>query len=358
MTLATQKKAEQLARKAEQLNRMVYQRNEYRLIFERYMAQSAQVIKAFDNLKRNNPGKVWSRDSNLMARMETITNEFNTNLQNVVFNDIWGSWEKSQDATDKMVTEYIAGLSLTKTVTSGMFARNLSAYEGYLQRKNKLGFNISDRVWQIVVEARTQVDFYVSSGISTGRSAAGIASDLTTLLKEPDKVFHRVRNAKGDLVPSKPMKEYHPGQGVFRSSYKNALRLAATETNIAYNLADYDRWQSIPFVIGIEVHLSNNHPVFDICDWCAGIYSKDFIFVLWHPSCRCFAVPILMPIADFKRHIQGGIPFDVNSEHAKNLYMKGVAPGMTSWMSENTEMLGRMKSEPYWLTLNKEMLNL
>lgn len=36
-------------------------------------------------------------------------------------------------------------------------------------------------------------------------------------------------------------------------------RRAATETNIAYRTADHERWQQLDFIVGIEVHLSNNH---------------------------------------------------------------------------------------------------
>ena len=53
----------------------------------------------------------------------------------------------------------------------------------------------------------------------------------------------------------------HPGRGVYRSSYMNARRLAATETNIAYRTADHLRWQKMDFVVGIEIVLSNNHTI-------------------------------------------------------------------------------------------------
>lgn len=52
--------------------------------------------------------------------------------------------------------------------------------------------------------------------------------------------------------------------------------LAATETNMAYRAADYERWQQLDFVVGIRIELSNNHTCLgadgkphrfhDICD--------------------------------------------------------------------------------------------
>lgn len=102
------------------------------------------------------------------------------------------------------------------------------------------------------------------------------------------KLFRRVRDEHGELQLSKRAAVFHPGRGVYRSSYKNARRLAATETNIAYMTADYERWQQLDFVVGIEIKLSNNHtlngvPFTDICDDLKGRYPKDFKFTGWHP---------------------------------------------------------------------------
>lgn len=55
--------------------------------------------------------------------------------------------------------------------------------------------------------------------------------DLRNYLQHPDVLFRRVRDQHGILRLSQAAKDYHPGQGVYRSSYKNARRLTATETN-------------------------------------------------------------------------------------------------------------------------------
>ena len=86
-----------------------------------------------------------------------------------------------------------------------------------------------------------------------------MARDLKQYLKHPDKLFRRVRDERGILHFSKNAAAFHPGQGVYRSSYQNARRLAVTETNMAYRTADHERWQNLDFVVGIEIHLSSNH---------------------------------------------------------------------------------------------------
>ena len=71
------------------------------------------------------------------------------------------------------------------------------------------------------------------------------------------------------------MKDYHPGQGVYRSAYKNALRTSATTTNTAYRSADYERWSKQDFILGIEIHRSaNNRGPCKICDAMVGKYPK------------------------------------------------------------------------------------
>lgn len=137
-----------------------------------------------------------------------------------------------------------------------------------------------------------------------------VSRNIRGFLNEPNKLFRRVRGADGVLRLSKNARAYHPEQGVYRSSYKNARRLAVTEVNNAYRKADSDRWQQLDFVIGVRVQLSNNHTyrdhkgrlrtLVDICDDLKGDYPKDFVFTSWHPHCRCIATPILKSRTEMK----------------------------------------------------------
>ena len=134
-----------------------------------------------------------------------------------------------------------------------------------------------------------------------GTPANRLATDLKQYLKYPDKLFRRVRDEHGQLQLSKRAKEFHPGAGVYRSSYKNARRLAVTETNMAYHKADNERWRQLDFVLGYEVQVSGTNP--NVCPLCvelAGKYPKEFEFVGWHPHCRCHAVPIMEDIDSFQ----------------------------------------------------------
>lgn len=154
---------------------------------------------------------------------------------------------------------------------------------------------------------------------------------------------------------------------MYRSSYKNARRLAATECNIAYRTADYERWQELDFVVGIRVVLSNNHtlngvPFEDICDQLSaplgskatsgrGCYPKDFKFTGWHPHCRCHAVSILKTEEEIKADTQkilNGEPLDGDSVNA----VKDVPKVFKDWLDENQERLEGANSVPYFLSDN------
>ena len=172
-------------------------------------------------------------------------------------------------------------------------------------------------------------------------------------MQHPDKLFRRVRNKHGQLVLSQRARAYHPGRGVYRSSYKNARRLTATETNIAYRTADYERWQQLDFVVGIEIKLSNNHPEPDICDDLKGRYPKDFKFTGWHPHCRCHVETVLKTpdelIADNRRIMEGGKPTETSVNTVAD-----VPQAFTDWVEANRERMTAAKSLPYFIRDNSK----
>ena len=163
------------------------------------------------------------------------------------------------------------------------------------------GLDLSQRVWRITDTFLKEVETAMDIALRDGTPANRLATDLKQYLKYPDKLFRRVRDEHGQLQLSKRAKEFHPGTGVYRSSYKNARRLAVTETNMAYHKADNERWRKLDFILGYEVQVSGTNP--NVCPLCvelAGKYPKEFEFVGWHPHCRCHAVPIMEDIDSFQ----------------------------------------------------------
>lgn len=218
--------------------------------------------------------------------------------------------------------------------------------------------NLSDRVWRYTEQFKSEIELGIDIGLRDGLSADELSRDLRQYLQHPDKLFRRVRDEHGNLVLSKAAAAYHPGQGVYRSSYKNARRLAATETNIAYRTADYERWQQLDFVVDIEIRLSNNHtlngvPFEDICDFLQGRYPKDFKFTGWHPHCRCHAVTILKTeeeMAEDNRRILEGEPVSEGSVNS----VAEVPQRFNDWVADNKERAKGWSSMPYFIRQNPQ----
>ncbi|WP_195393029.1 toxin glutamine deamidase domain-containing protein [Parabacteroides distasonis] len=239
------------------------------------------------------------------------------------------------------------------------FSTNDEAREAFIQRKTN-GLNLSDRVWNYTNQFKEEIELGLDVCLRNGVSAEDMTKELRQYLKFPDKLFRRVRDEHGVLQLSKRAAAFHPGQGVYRSSFKNARRLAATETNIAYRTADYTRWQDLDFVVGIEIKLSNNHTLngiefTDICDKLKGLYPKTFKFTGWHPHCKCYAVTILKTeeeMAEDNRRIMAG---EEPVQGSKN-EVTDVPDNFKQWLTDNEDRAKRSFSVPYFITDNKQFL--
>lgn len=266
-------------------------------IFNQFILSVSPYLRKWSDAGKNN---VWISNQGI----ESAVDRELLNLESMLYANISAfqkdGWNRAERKNDDFISQFIKGMSISSTTKDGMFAHSLSAFEALKNDIDANGFKLSDRVWNITQQTKSQLEFYLDSGVVAGRNANGISSDIRQILQNPQKRFRRIRNEKGELVLSQPMKNYHPGQGVYRSAYKNALRTSATTTNIAYRSADYERWSKQDFILGIEVHRSaNNRGPCKICDAMVGKYPKTFKFTGFHPFCICFATPITMEPEDF-----------------------------------------------------------
>ena len=203
---------------------------------------------------------------------------------------------------------------------------------------------------------KEEIEMGLDVGIRNGVPANKMTRDLKQYLRHPDKLFRRVRDEHGQLQLSKAAKAYHPGRGVYRSSYKNARRLTATETNMAYRTADYERWQQLDFVVGIKIEPSVNNHETDICDDLAGKYPKDFKWTGWHPHCRCHALTILKTEkeldADTERILNGEEP----SQESVNK-VEAMPENFSKWIEKNQERIEKAKTLPDWIKDRKKVVD-
>ena len=182
---------------------------------------------------------------------------------------------------------------------------------------NPQGLNLSQNIWNYAQQTKSEFEIAMSNvikdGLSKGTSAAELSLRVRDQLKEPDMMYRRYHHTvittggkKKDVAVwhkrvidedgnvrfvVAPLEEV--GQGVYRSSYKNSFRLMRSEINMSYHYGNNARWRSEPFVLGIRIWGSPQHPKPDICDELWGVYPKDFDFAGFHPQCMCASAPVL-----------------------------------------------------------------
>lgn len=308
-----------------------------------------------------NPDKPFSFADypNTRARMEKLLKSLKNDIQLVVLNGIEAEWTLANNKNNELCNVVFGKYAkkLTTQQERRYYSNNDKARKAFAERK-VAGLDLSDRVWRYTDQFKSEMEMGLDLGLRDGLSADEMSRTLRQYLQQPDRLFRRVKDEHGLLHLSKQAKAYHPGQGVYRSSYKNARRLAATETNIAYRTSDYTRWQQLDFVVGIEVKLSNNHtlngvPFTDICDDLAGKYPKDFKFTGWHPHCRCYAVSILKTPEEMEadnERIMAGEPLDGESVNK----VDDVPDKFSDWLTTNKERIERSKSLPYFMRDNEK----
>lgn len=288
-------------------------------------------------------GSFYKINRQLAKQVDDMMNILHKELQNSIESGMANGWNLANKKNAILVDSYTKGVALSSAIRESFNQLNLNAMTSFIGRTES-GMNLSKRVWKLTEVCKDQLELYLSSGISTGKSAAGISIDVRKYLKEPEKLFRRVRK-DGKLVLSKTARGYHPGAGIYRSSFKNARRLTATETNMAYRMSDFTRRQQLPFVTGIEVHLSGMHPRMDLCDDLQGKYPKGFMFGGWHVLCICYSTSIKLNKDEFIDFINTG---NIRPQR----FIRTIPKSAGNWIEKNKGKIARYKSRSYFLRDN------
>lgn len=323
-----------------------------RILFARAVNDILALTTSVPHLE---DGEVFSYSDN--KKIAQKVTERLRNLHSVVYaaikKDIELEWDEANKICDALAATCFGKEILLDKRFAGWFERNTEAMDAFINR-SEAGLNLSDRIWQPVKQLRSEMELAMTVAIGDGDSAAQISRYVRQYLNNPDKLFRRVRDMEGNLKLSKAAKAYHPGQGVYRSSAKNAMRVARSETNMAYRRADNIRWQQMDFVLGQEIHLSRSHPVPDICDTLKGRYPKNFVFEGWHPQCFCYVTPILLSEKQMSEMLQAkmeGKEYDVSDKTISTM-----PENFKSWTIDNKERIERAKERgtlPYFIKNNK-----
>ena len=266
----------------------------------------------------------------IKKRMDQLLDQFKSQTSTAIRNSLEREDALSADKTADLAAYYGQVLNAQRSAAVQQIANRIVG-----------GMNLSERIWHISDSFYKEIETALDIALRDGTPADRLATELKQYLRHPDKLFRRVRDEHGQLRLSKAAQAYHPGQGIYRSSFRNARRLAVTETNMAYHAADHERWQALDFVLGYEVQVSGTNP--NVCPLCmelAGKYPKEFKFVGWHPHCRCHALPILEKPQAFKARQQALL----RGERIPPIgAVKAPPDNFTGWTKRNRERMARAK---------------
>lgn len=286
-------------------------------------------------------------------------------VESVITSGTQSEWLAATYKNDAFLGSILRTSKLTKEELEQYQGRNLEALNTFQRRKVE-GMGLSERVWKQAEDMKAAIELGIDVAIGDGRDAQQLSRDLRSYLQEPKRLYRRVRDKGGVLRLSKAAKMYHPGQGVYRSSAKNAQRLARTEINMAYRESEFLRWQKLDFVVGLRICLSNNHtimnskgepvPLVDICDELWGDYPKTFKFVGWHPQCRCYVVPILSDYDEYNQDRANRLKAIVRGTAYKSLPSRrsvaDVPRKFRKYIDSILERSKGWKSQPYYIRDN------
>lgn len=307
-----------------------------------YILAINEVLHAVKGLKlKNNKPFTFSQYPKLQSKVDKIFNKLSKKIIILSNTGTETAWKKSNLKNQKEFAKYLSNAKIEV---------NKKALATFQKRK-LAGMGLSDRVWKYTEQFKQEIEMGLDLGLKSGVSANELSRDLRANLKEPNRLYRRVANAYGVLHLSKNAKAYNPGRGVYRSSYKNAMRLTRTEINMAYRTADIEQYREFDFVLGYEVKRSNNVFSCSVCESLKGKYPKTFKFVGWHPQCRCYTVPILTPMQEFEKQQKA---IKQGKKYTPSKQIKTVPNNFKQWVRENSQRITTAKQLPYFLRDNKK----
>lgn len=324
----------------------------------------------------------------VQQEVETLLRQLHAVTTAAIKQGIELEWEHANEECDKLVQSCFGREVLKDPMFDAYTTHNERAMNAFIARSER-GLNLSDRVWKSVRQLRDEMEVAITVSVGEGASAQQMSRRVRQYLDDPDLMFRRfrykigeedIKDDNGKVIGKKPVygrkwkkrikkddgsygwidydrDSYRTGAGVYKSSAKNAMRVARTETNIAYRRSDNERWQQMDFVLGQRIQLSKKHPKADICDDLQGDYPVEFVFEGWHPQCFCFVTPILMDAAEMRKARQARLRGETYTPRGKRV--TDYPQAFKDWVSENADKIALshdVGQDPYFVRHNYDIV--
>lgn len=315
----------------------------------------------------------WKGNPAAEKKLDRYLKDLSNKASVIIKNGIIGSWNKGEANAKVPVVEAFGKTPELRKEANDICDEAVKAHRAKgktghaFANASRGGMNISTRVWNLTGNAKQELETIIQNGILEGKSPDEVSRSVKGYLNEPNALFRRVRNKEtGRLELSEAARKYHPGQGVYRSAYKNARRLAVTEMNAAFRRAEWESYQNNPLITSYEIRLSNNHTVIingklrtlhDICDVLAGVYPKTFLWTGWHPQCRCEMIPILISENDFRARIRARKAGKLGEwKPTDKKPVTEVPKALGDWVKDNQERAKGWVNLPYFVRDNQKQI--
>jgi len=302
-----------------------YEREHIRDIVLRNREISGVIDSAMrDIAKRLSRTTVVSKKAQLTIMSDRLA-ELKKQIQGNIETGVRNQWNLANNKSETLVNGYLSNIKISDSLYQSFVTPNINALNAFLDRA-EAGMNLSKRVWEITDGINGEMKRLIKTGVLEGKSAIRLSRELKGFVKG-----HPIRYA-GKLIPG-------------RNLNFQAIRLAATEMNMAFRMSDHLQNSRLPFVTSVTIELSASHPVSDICDELAGEYPKGFQFVGWHPLCMCIATYNNLPPNEFVKYIKTG---EINQSR----FTASIPVKAQSYIKKNGDRLLGYKNTPYWLRDN------
>ena len=333
----------------------------------------------------------WRNNKDVSKKVDKLLKQLNTEVYGITVNGIDQEWGLAVDKNNEIAI-YAAGDKLQELPSkykNKWFTSNEGAKNAFLKRKIN-GLGLSDKVWKNTRQMKVELELALEVGIGKGKSAANLSKDIRGYLNKPDSLYRKVRSnqnainskladlkllkdndaalsqirsvkteidklrLKGTLRLSKAAKAYKPGRGVYRSSFKNALRLTVNETNFSYETGGREKREQQDFIVGIEIKVSPSHVASDdsggiSCLQLQGKYPKNYN---WdsknHTNCKCSSFNILKTRDELDKDIDNILAGKEPNTPSKNQVSKNPA-SFNKYVKENNELWKNWKNKPRFL---------
>lgn len=237
---------------AELFNRTEGYAANVRIIYQQAFERIINLVKGTEL----EDGKPFSfADYGYSEEVTPILRDMYSRVYQVIRGGVEKEWLASNENNDALVKSVFGEQSIKDNHFARFFKRNKEAMDAFFARKSgDGGLNLSQKVWRYTGMFRDELENTLDLAIGEGVPANRLAAQIKKYLQDPDKFYRRFRIKVGEDENGQPIygrkwkrrvwdkeansykwvddnpKHFHPGRGVYRSSARNAQRLARTET--------------------------------------------------------------------------------------------------------------------------------